>query len=432
MAVSYTRINWVNRIVQRVHTYTESTNTDGSITHNPAPGTIIQAGTPRSADNMNHMDKGIKDCADAINDLEETVNAQAQTLNSHGTRIQTNETAITGLRQKNTEQDETTAALRQDHNALATAEGQLATRTDAHIANKNNPHEVTASQVGLGNVPNVGTNDQTPTYTRAATLANLSSGEKMSTAFGKIAKAVYDLIAHIANKNNPHEVTKSQVGLGNVPNVTTNNQTPTYNRAANLADLSSGETISAAFGKISKAVNALIAHLANRENPHEVDLFQVAERVFESAWGRPDVIGTYIGNGSSAATLDVNGSNVRGQQIDLGFAPAKVIIFIPIGEINLGHDEAAMEKNNVLDAIMGGLYGYAAIGPLKNYYHSGCGNTMENAAPQSVLSRNHGGAVVYQNSFIVQSYNNADTESNSSYPKANIKGQSYRYMAWRQ
>lgn len=431
MAVSYTRINWVNRIVQRVHTYTESTNTDGSITHNPAPGTIIQAGTPRSADNMNHMDKGIKDCADAINDLEETVNAQAQTLNSHGTRIQTNETAISGLRQKNTEQDETTAALRQDHNTLATAEGQLATRTDAHIANKNNPHEVTASQVGLGNVPNVGTNDQTPTYTRAATLANLSSGEKMSTAFGKIAKAVYDLIAHIGNTNNPHSVTKSQVGLGSVPNVTTNNQTPTYNRAANLADLSSGETISAAFGKISKAVNALIEHLANRENPHEVDLFQAAERIFESTWGNADVIGTYIGNGSSAAAMSVNGTSVRGQQIDLGFAPAKVIIFIPTEEITIGHSETDMKKTTAMDAIVGGKYGVAAFGPMMNYYHSGCGN-LRTSTPQEVLRRNHGGAVVYQNSFIVQSYNNADTETGSDAPKANIKGQSYRYMAWRQ
>lgn len=81
-----------------------------------------------------------------------------------------------------------------------------------------NPHGTTKSDVGLGNVPNVATNDQTPTYTEATTLAKLTSGEKLSVAFGKIAKAVTDLIAHIVNKSNPHGVTKTQVGLGNADN----------------------------------------------------------------------------------------------------------------------------------------------------------------------------------------------------------------------
>lgn len=70
----------------------------------------------------------------------------------------------------------------------------------------------TAEEVGLGNVPNVTTNDQTPTYTEAATLATLTSGEKLSVALGKIKKAIADLIAHIINKSNPHDVTAEQIG----------------------------------------------------------------------------------------------------------------------------------------------------------------------------------------------------------------------------
>lgn len=62
-----------------------------------------------------------------------------------------------------------------------------------------NPHGTTKVDVGLGNVPNVTTNDQAVTYTQAATLANLSSGEKLSVAMGKLAKAVVDLIAHIGD-----------------------------------------------------------------------------------------------------------------------------------------------------------------------------------------------------------------------------------------
>ncbi|MGN0444257.1 MAG: hypothetical protein ACI4F5_06565 [Acutalibacteraceae bacterium] len=82
---------------------------------------------------------------------------------------------------------------------------------DSHVNNTGNPHNVTAQHIGLDNVPNVSTNDQTPTYTAAKTLSNLSSGEKMSTAFGKIAKAVSSLISHLTNTSNPHGVTISQI-----------------------------------------------------------------------------------------------------------------------------------------------------------------------------------------------------------------------------
>lgn len=59
----------------------------------------------------------------------------------------------------------------------------------AHIQNHNNPHNVTKQQVGLGNVTNV---------------------EQASKQ---------DFNNHATNRNNPHGVTKSQVGLGNVDNV---------------------------------------------------------------------------------------------------------------------------------------------------------------------------------------------------------------------
>ncbi|RGY97277.1 hypothetical protein [Clostridium sp. AM58-1XD] len=48
-------------------------------------------------------------------------------------------------------------------------------------------------------MPDVATNDQTPTYTQAETLENVVSGEKLSLSFGKIMKAIADLIAHKAD-----------------------------------------------------------------------------------------------------------------------------------------------------------------------------------------------------------------------------------------
>ena len=71
---------------------------------------------------------------------------------------------------------------------------------------------LSAADVGLGNVPNVTTNNQTPTYSQASSLSNIASGEKLSTSMGKIMKAIADLISHLSNKSNPHGVTASQVG----------------------------------------------------------------------------------------------------------------------------------------------------------------------------------------------------------------------------
>lgn len=157
----------------------------------------------------------------------------------------------------------------------AEAVQKLGAAPASHTTDKSNPHGVTKAQVGLGNVPNVATNDQTPTYSQASSLSNLVSGEKVSVSFGKIMKAIADLISHIGNKSNPHGVTKTQVGLGNVPNVATNDQAPTYSDVTTLSTLASGEKLSVAFPKIKLAITGLINHTGNKSNPHGVTKSQV-------------------------------------------------------------------------------------------------------------------------------------------------------------
>ena len=103
-----------------------------------------------------------------------------------------------------------------------------------------------------------------PAYEVSTAMSDLNSGEMITVAFGKIAKAVSTLISHVANKSNPHGVTKNQIGLGNVPNVATNDQTPTYTEASSLSSLVSGEKTSVAFGKIAKAVSTLISHTTSK------------------------------------------------------------------------------------------------------------------------------------------------------------------------
>lgn len=82
-----------------------------------------------------------------------------------------------------------------------------------------NPHKVTKNDVGLDNVPNVATNNQTPTFTKADTRDLPISGEKLSTIFGKILKWFSDLktVAFTGDYNDltnqPTNATTSKNGL---------------------------------------------------------------------------------------------------------------------------------------------------------------------------------------------------------------------------
>lgn len=85
----------------------------------------------------------------------------------------------------------------------------LQSTVNAHIANKNNPHEVTKAQVGLGNVDNTSDADKpVSTATQAA----------LDTINGNVTAVTDDLADHMADEGNPHNVTKAQVGLSNVDN----------------------------------------------------------------------------------------------------------------------------------------------------------------------------------------------------------------------
>lgn len=77
-----------------------------------------------------------------------------------------------------------------------------------HINDTDNPHLVTKEQVGLGNVDN--TSDENKPL-------SLASRE----AIGEVSD---NLSQHIQDINNPHNVTKSQVGLGNVDNTSDANK----------------------------------------------------------------------------------------------------------------------------------------------------------------------------------------------------------------
>ena len=88
---------------------------------------------------------------------------------------------------------------------------------NAHATNSNNPHNVTKSQVGLANVTNVEQASKTDFDAHARdTIKHITQQERTSWNSKADGRALTD---HTGNKNNPHGVTKTQVGLGNVVNV---------------------------------------------------------------------------------------------------------------------------------------------------------------------------------------------------------------------
>lgn len=208
-------------------------------------------------------------------------------------------------------------------NTRKTEDEELQNSLNVHITDTSNPHGVTAEQIGLDKVPNVATNDQTPTYSQNSSLSNITSGEKLSVSFGKIMKAIADLISHIANQSNPHDVTAEQIGLDNVPNVATNDQTPTFTEASTRANIASGEKLSTLFGKIKKffadlktvAFTGSYTDLSNKptsmQNPNSLTLTMNGSATSyngsataSKSWYAPTSAGTagysLIGSGSGA------------------------------------------------------------------------------------------------------------------------------------
>ena len=68
---------WQDHVTEFEDRYTESRNDDGTITHTPVEGEIIQQGTPQSASKFNNMEEGIV-AATEMNDYLMIMLLQAQ------------------------------------------------------------------------------------------------------------------------------------------------------------------------------------------------------------------------------------------------------------------------------------------------------------------------------------------------------------------
>lgn len=87
----------------------------------------------------------------------------------------------------------------------AQADTNVNAKVDSHIGNKANPHEVTKAQVGLGNVNNTSDADKPVSTAQATAIAE-------AKAAGTLAQT--NLTTHLQDKSNPHQVTRDQLGMG--------------------------------------------------------------------------------------------------------------------------------------------------------------------------------------------------------------------------
>lgn len=81
---------------------------------------------------------------------------------------------------------------------------------DAHIGNKSNPHNVTKAKIGLGNVQNLAPADMPVSTAQAAAIADAKAAG---------TKAQTDLNTHANRRDNPHNVTRAQLGLATTDQV---------------------------------------------------------------------------------------------------------------------------------------------------------------------------------------------------------------------
>lgn len=81
---------------------------------------------------------------------------------------------------------------------------------DAHIGNKSNPHNVTKAQIGLGNVQNLAPADMPVSNAQATAIADAKAAG---------TKAQTDLNTHANRRDNPHNVTRAQLGLATTDQV---------------------------------------------------------------------------------------------------------------------------------------------------------------------------------------------------------------------
>lgn len=162
---------------------------DGSFQVNETQHTFdIPAATQTVAGVMTAADK--KNLDNTVTGLAKEITNRTNAINSLRTELKTYIDEAVG----NTDTDLTA----------------LETKVNQHIANKSNPHGVTKAQVGLGNANNTSDVNKPVSTAQASAIAD-------AKAAGTAAQT--SISNHAGRKDNPHTVTRAQLGLATTDQV---------------------------------------------------------------------------------------------------------------------------------------------------------------------------------------------------------------------
>lgn len=139
------------------------------------------------------------------------------------------------------------------------------TTYEAHMQNKNNPHVVTAAQVGAYTTAQT---DAAIASGAASTLATIRDG--VAAAGNTLAKLYALITGHTGATNNPHGTTAAQVGADTSAQVSTKADAA---RDAAISTLRDG--VAAAGNTLGKIYSLLTGHTGDTNNPHATTKAQV-------------------------------------------------------------------------------------------------------------------------------------------------------------
>lgn len=182
---------------------------------------------------------------------------------------------------------------------------------NAHTSRTDNPHSVTKAQVGLGNVLNYEVSDE---YQARLGTNNGLYMTPLRTSQAIDTQALTPLNAHIGRTDNPHNVTKAQVGLGNVENFSTATQQQAQTGTDNASYMTPLRTSQAINTQVLTPLNV---HIARSDNPHSVTKAQVG------LGSIPNSITNSRGTDSDASLLTAKGmfDHVNSGDHDGRYAP---------------------------------------------------------------------------------------------------------------
>lgn len=222
-------------------TYTELTS---SITLGETSSTAYAGDKgKKNREDINNLKNGLDSLTNNLDEVNNKATTNTTAIEELTTEVVNTNTEVNTINGKISKLNTTIGDVRSSFNNYASAKTPIIDKVEPHIANKQNPHEVTKTQVGLGNVTNdsqvkrseMGTNNGVATLDADGKVpeSQLPAGVTSSLILGEEEGTAYE-----GSKGAKHEITLSSfndaVLLSGVSNNISNTNTGFRKKVAHI------------------------------------------------------------------------------------------------------------------------------------------------------------------------------------------------------